>query len=212
MGFYSNVIIPFFYDYSMDSPKINEGRKSILNKITEEEILEIGFGTGINLRFYPPNIKKIIGVDANGGMLQQAQKKITNGRFEIELINHSSESLPFPDDSIRAIVSTYTLCSIKNINSALKEIYRVLKPGGKYYFLEHGLADNPKTQKWQHRLNPIQNIWADGCNLNRDIKKLITNSGLKIIDLKNYYMKRDPKIVGYMYEGIAVKPNLQGRS
>jgi ubiquinone/menaquinone biosynthesis C-methylase UbiE len=204
MGFYSNVIIPFFYDYSMDSKKINEGRKSILSKITEEEILEIGFGTGINLKFYPPNIKKIIGVDANGGMLQQAHKKI-NEKIEIELIHQSSESLPFPDNSISAVASTYTLCSIKEINAALKEIYRVLKPGGKYYFLEHGLADNPKTQKWQQRLNRVQNIWADGCNLNRDMKSLITNAGLKIIDLKNYYMKRDPKIVGYMYEGIAVK-------
>lgn len=204
MGFYSNVIIPFFYDYSMDSKKINEGRKSILSKITEEEILEIGFGTGINLKFYPQNVKKIIGVDANGGMLQQAHKKI-NGKIEIELIHQSSESLPFPDNSISAVASTYTLCSIKEINAALKEIYRVLKPGGKYYFLEHGLADNPKTQKWQHRLNSIQNIWADGCNLNRDLKSLITKAGLEIIDLKNYYMKRDPKIVGYMYEGIAVK-------
>ncbi|HEY6625799.1 MAG TPA: class I SAM-dependent methyltransferase, partial [Ignavibacteriaceae bacterium] len=197
MGFYSNVIIPFFYDYSMDSKKINEGRKSILSKITEEEILEIGFGTGINLKFYPPNIKKIIGVDANGGMLQQAHKKI-NEKIEIELINQSSESLPFPDNSINAIVSTYTLCSIKEIISALKEMYRVLKPGGRYYFLEHGLADNPKTQKWQHRLNPFQNIWADGCNLNRDMKSLIEKAGFNIIEMKNYYMKRDPKIVGYM--------------
>jgi len=205
MGFYSNIIIPFFYDCSMVSKKINEGRKSILGKITEEEILEIGFGTGINLKFYPQNVKKIIGVDANGGMLKQAQKKISNGRFEIELINQSSESLPFPDNSISAVASTYTLCSIKEINAALKEIHRVLKHGGKYYFLEHGLADNPRTQKWQHRLNPVQNIWADGCNLNRDMKSLITKAGLKIIDLKNYYMKRDPKIVGYMYEGIAVK-------
>lgn len=205
MRFYSNVIIPFFYDYSMDSKKINDGRKSILRKITEEEILEIGFGTGINLKFYPENVKKIIGVDANGGMLQQAQKKITNGRIGIEIINQSSESLPFSDNSISTVVSTYTLCSIKEINSALKEIHRVLKSGGKYYFLEHGLANNPKTQKWQHRLNPIQNIWADGCNLNRDIKSLIERAGFNIIEIKNYYMKREPKIVGYMYEGIAVK-------
>jgi SAM-dependent methyltransferase len=205
MGFYSNVIIPFFYDSSMDSPKINEGRKSILSRITEEEILEIGFGTGINLKFYPSNVKKIIGVDSNKGMLQQAKKKISNGKFEIELIGQSSESLPFPDQSVNAVVSTYTLCSIKAINTALKEIYRVMKPGGKYYFLEHGLADNPKTQKWQHRLNPIQNIWADGCNLNRDMKTLISKAGFNIIEIKNYYMKRDPKIVGYMYEGIAIK-------
>ena len=205
MGFYSNVIIPFFYDYSMDSSKINEGRRSILEKITEDEVLEIGFGTGINLKFYPQNVKRIIGVDTNNGMLMQSQKKISNGRFQIELINQSSELLPFADNSINAVLSTYTLCSIKDINAALKEIYRVLKPGAKYYFLEHGLADNPRTQKWQHRLNPLQNIWADGCNLNRDMKSLIVNAGFNMIEIKNYYMKRDPKIVGYMYEGIAVK-------
>ena len=205
MGFYSNVIIPYFYDSSMDSKKINEGRKSILSRIAEEEILEIGFGTGINLKYYPDSVKKIIGLDSNNGMLKQAQKKINNGRFQIELIKQGGESLPFPEYSINAVVSTYTLCSIKEVTAALKEIYRVLKPGGKYYFLEHGLADNPRTQRWQHRLNPIQNIWADGCNLNRDMKFLITNAGLKIVELKNYYMKRDPKIVGYMYEGIALK-------
>jgi ubiquinone/menaquinone biosynthesis C-methylase UbiE len=205
MGFYTDVIIPLFYDTSMDSSKINEGRKSILGKITEDEILEIGFGTGINIKFYPENVKKIIGVDVNGGMLKQFDKKSSNGKIEIELLHRSGETLPFHDNSINAAISTYTLCSIKNVTSSLSEIFRVLKPGGKYYFLEHGLADNPKTQKWQHRLNPIQKIWAGGCNLNRDIKLLISNAGFNIIELKNFYMKRDPKIVGYMYEGIAVK-------
>lgn len=205
MGFYSNVIIPFFYDYSMDSKKINEGRKSILNKITETEILEIGFGTGINLKFYPQSVKKIFGVDINNGMLEQAKKKIDNGKIEIELINQSSELLPFPENSINAIVSTYTLCSIKEINLAIKEIYRVLKPGGHYYFLEHGLADNPKTQKWQNRLNPIQNFWADGCNLNRNIKELISKEGFIFKELNTYYQKGNLKYLSYMYEGIAVK-------
>lgn len=205
MGFYSDVIIPIFYDCSMDSTKINDGRKNTLGKITEDEILEIGFGTGINVKFYPGNVKKIIGLDVNKGMLKQFNKKFENCKKEIKVINQNGEKLPFPDNSIKGIVSTYTLCSIKNISLALSEIFRVLKPGGKYYFLEHGLADNPKTQKWQHRLNPIQNIWAGGCNLNRDIKSLIHGAGFKIIELKNYYMERDPKIVGYMYEGIAFK-------
>lgn len=211
MGFYSKVIIPFFYDFSMDSEQINQGRKSILSKITEEKILEIGFGTGINLKFYPENVKHIIGIDANEGMLKQAEQKISQSKIKIEIIHQSSESLPFEDESIDAVLSTYTLCSIKNVKSALKEIYRVLKPGGKYYFLEHGLADKPLTQKLQHLLNPIQNIWADGCNLNRNISELISDSGFKISELKNYYMKRDPKIVGYMYEGIAVKENQNAR-
>jgi ubiquinone/menaquinone biosynthesis C-methylase UbiE len=205
MGFYTDVIIPIFYDSSMDSAKINEGRKSILSKITEEEILEIGFGTGINIKFYPSNVKKIIGIDVNKGMIDQFNKKSVKIKREIKVLHQNGETLPFHDNSINAAISTYTLCSIEDVTSALNEIYRVLKPGGNYYFLEHGLADNPKTQKWQRRLNPIQNIWAGGCNLNRDIKSLIINSGFKISELKNYYMKRDPKIVGYMYEGIAVK-------
>ncbi|GMU95233.1 class I SAM-dependent methyltransferase [Ignavibacterium album] len=205
MGFYSKVVIPFFYDFSMDSEQINEGRKRILNKIEEEKILEIGFGTGINLKFYPENVKHIIGIDANEGMLKQAEKKIQNNKIKVEVIHQSSEKLPFKDNSIDAALSTYTLCSIKNVESALKEIYRVLKPEGKYYFLEHGLADKPLVQKLQHIFNPVQNIWADGCNLNRNISSLISASGLKIVEMKNYYMKRDPKIVGYMYEGIAVK-------
>lgn len=205
MKFYSKVVIPFFYDFSMDSKQINEGRKSLLSKVTEEKVLEIGFGTAINFKFYPNNVKHIIGIDANEGMLKQAEKKISDDKIKVEIIHQSSESLPFDDNSIDAVVSTYTLCSIKNVNLALNEILRVLKPNGKYYFLEHGLADKPFIQKLQYLLNPIQKIWADGCNLNRDIKALIENSGLKIIELKNYYMKRDPKVVGYMYEGIAVK-------
>jgi len=205
VSFYTDVIIPIFYDTSMDSSKINEGRKSILSKITEEEILEIGFGTGINIKYYPGSVKRIIGVDANKGMLKQFYKKSENDKIEIQLLHQNGETLPFSDNSIIGVASTYTLCSIKNIDSALNEIYRVLKPGSRYYFLEHGLADNPRTQKWQHRLNPIQNIWAGGCNLNRDIKSLISDAGFNFIELKNYYMKRDPKIVGYMYEGIAIK-------
>ena len=205
MGFYTEVIIPIFYDTSMDSSKINEGRKSLLSKITEDEILEIGFGTGINIKFYPQHVKKIIGIDINKGMLKQFSKKKLNDGVEIQSLHQEGEIIPFHDNSIEAVTSTYTLCSIKDVTLSLKEIYRVLKPGGKYYFLEHGLADNPKTQKWQHRLNPLQKIWAGGCNLNRDIKSLINSAGFNITELKNYYMARDPKIVGYMYEGIAVK-------
>jgi len=205
MGFYNDVILPFFYDTSMDSTKINEGRKSILGRITEEEILEIGFGTGINVNYYPESVKKIIGVDVNKGMLNQFRKKLDEGKIEVELLHRNGETIPFHDNSLNAVVSTYTLCTIKNVELVLKEIHRILKPDGKFYFLEHGLADNPKTQKWQHRLNPLQNIWAGGCNLNRDIKSLIRNAGFNILELKNYYMKRDPKILGFMYEGIAVK-------
>jgi ubiquinone/menaquinone biosynthesis C-methylase UbiE len=99
MGFYSNVVIPIFYDFSMDSQKINKGRKRILSRVAEEEILEIGFGTGINLKFYPENVKKITGVDINKGMLKQFRKKSAKNGIEIDLLHQSGESFPFPDQS-----------------------------------------------------------------------------------------------------------------
>ena len=136
----------------------NYAQKPFRVATTAANFLEIGFGTGINIKFYPKNVKKIIGLDINEGMLKQFSKKKLSNRVEIQSLHQEGETLPFPDNSIAAVTSTYTLCSITDVTLSLKEIYRVLKPGGKYYFLEHGLADNPKTQKWQHRLNPIQKI------------------------------------------------------
>ncbi|MFO7524082.1 MAG: class I SAM-dependent methyltransferase [Ignavibacteriaceae bacterium] len=204
MGIYSDKILPFFYDFSMGREYINEGRKRLLSKV-EGEVLEIGFGTGLNLSFYPDSIKKITTVDKNPGMSKYALKKIKNSSLIVEINVLNSEELPFENNSFNSVVSTYTLCSIKNVESALMEIIRVLKPDGKFFFLEHGLADNPKLQKWQHRLNKFQNIWSDGCNLNRDIKKLISNTGFTFKELNTYYQKEDQSILSFMYEGIAIK-------
>lgn len=207
MGIYSDKILPFFYDFSMGREYINEGRKRLLSKV-EGKVLEIGFGTGLNLSFYPDSIKKITTVDKNPGMNKYALKKIKNSSLKIENYILNSEELPFENDSFDSVVSTYTLCSIENVESALNEIHRVLKRGGKFFFLEHGLADNPKLQKWQHRLNKFQNIWADGCNLNRDIKKLISNAGFTFKVLNTYYQREDQKILSFMYEGIAIKGDI----
>lgn len=206
MGFYSKIILPFFYDFSMGREYISEGRKRILSGVVGN-VLEIGFGTGLNLPYYPDKVKKITTVDKNPGMNRYALKKIRNSEIKVE--NHvlDSEKLPFPDNSFDCAVSTYTLCSINNVELALEEIYRVLKVDGKFYFLEHGLADNPGVRKWQNRLNRFQNIWADGCNLNRDISRLVAEAGFYFENISTYHQNEDPKILSYMYEGIAVKGN-----
>jgi ubiquinone/menaquinone biosynthesis C-methylase UbiE len=108
------------------------------------------------------------------------------------------------DNSFDNVVSTWTLCSIANVESAISEIYRVLKPEGKFYFIEHGLSDNPNLQIWQNRLTPIQKIVGDGCHLNRNIKKLVETK-FKLLTLKQFYDNSLPKFVGYMYQGIAIK-------
>ena len=204
MSFYSEKIIPFYYDRSMDKPHIEKGRKEILKDVSGD-VLEIGFGTGLNLPHYTSNVIKLTIIDKNPGMNKKAQKRIKESNIEIESKVLNGEKLPFVNESFDSVVSTYTLCSIKNVDKALEEIHRVLKPDGKFFFQEHGLSHNPKIQKLQNFLNPFQKIWADGCNLNRDFKKLIENSGFKFERYKNYIMEEDPKTHGYMYEGIAVK-------
>lgn len=204
MGFYSERIIPLFLDLFMDRTHIRECRKNILKNVSGE-ILEIGFGTGLNLFYYPESVKKITAIDKNSGMAKQAEKKIRLSNIKVDKKIVSSEQLSFEDESFDSVVSTYTLCSIRQVHQALSEIYRVLKPSGRFFFLEHGLSDNSKVQRWQHRLNPLQNLWADGCNLNRDIKSLIVNAGFEFKEFRTFYQKEEPKTLSFMYEGIAVK-------
>jgi ubiquinone/menaquinone biosynthesis C-methylase UbiE len=188
----------------MDKPHIKERRKSILKNVSGE-VLEIGFGTGLNLPHYRSSVTKLTIVDKNPGMNKQAQERISASKIKVDNKVLNGEKLPFEDESFDSVVSTFTLCSIQNIDKSLKELHRVLKPDGKFFFQEHGLANEPKIRKWQNRLNYFQRVLADGCNLNRDIKFLIEKSGFNIIEFKNYFLAKGLKTHTYMYEGIAIK-------
>ncbi|NEN99735.1 MAG: methyltransferase domain-containing protein, partial [Moorea sp. SIO3I7] len=116
----------------------------------------------------------------------------------------NGENLPMADHSFDSVVSTWTLCSITKVNQAIEEIYRVLKPGGKFFFIEHGMSDESKVQVWQNRLTPVQKIIGDGCHLNRNIKQLVEKH-FEILTLEEFYEPKFPKIMGYMYKGVAQK-------
>ena len=188
----------------MDKPYIKEGRKNILKNVSGK-VLEIGFGTGLNIPHHPPSVTKLTIIDKNPGMNKQAQERISASKIKVDNKVLNGEELPFEDESFDSVVSTFTLCSIQNIDKSLKEIHRVLKPGGKFFFQEPGLANDPKIRKWQNRINPLQKVWADGCNLNRDIKSLIENNGFSITEFKNYFLEKGLKTHTFMYEGIACK-------
>lgn len=205
MGFYSRVIFPYLLDLSLSDPISTKYRKAILSEVAGE-VLEIGFGTGLNLPHYPENITKITTIDPNQGMNRLARKRIENSRITVDNRLLSSDDLPFLDNSFDSIVSTWTLCSIAKIDRAISELYRVLKPLGKFYFIEHGLSQDPKIQVWQNRLNPIQKTIADGCHLNRNIKKIVENR-FKILTIEEFYAEDIPKFLGYYYQGIATKLN-----
>lgn len=204
MGFYSQKILPYLLDLSLSDPILANYRQELLAGV-KGEILEIGFGTGLNLPYYPEHVHKIVAIDANSGTRKLAQKRIQESSIVVDYQVLNGENLPMADNTFDSVVSTWTLCSIANVEQALKEIYRVLKPGGRFFFVEHGLSYEPKVQVWQNRLTPLQKVIADGCHLNRNIRQIVENQ-FNTVSLEEFYAVKSPKIIGYLYKGIATKP------
>ncbi|WP_019501301.1 class I SAM-dependent methyltransferase [Pseudanabaena sp. PCC 6802] len=203
MGIYSQLILPRLMDWSMSNPVFAEYRKEVLANV-QGEVLEIGFGPGLNLAYYPYHVEKITTIDANSGMQAIAEPRIRDSSIQVEYRVLNSESLPMPDNTFDSVVSTWTLCSIAKVNRAIAEIHRVLKPGGKFFFIEHGLSSDRNVQIWQNRLTPLQKVIADGCHLNRNIQQLVANH-FSDVAVEQFYVERLPKVGGYMYKGIATK-------
>lgn len=203
MGFYSQRILPYLIDWSLSSENIAQYRREVLANV-KPEVLEIGFGTGLNLPYYPENIHKIVTVDDNPGVHKLAQKRIQASSITVDHKLLSGERLPMSDNTFDSVVSTFTVCSIPNIEQAIQEIHRVLKPGGKFFFCEHGLSNEPEIQLWQNRLTPIQKVIGGGCHLNRNIKQLVKKQ-FESVNLSEFYADKLPKITAYFYKGIATK-------
>ena len=188
----------------MSSSILVDCRKDTLSEV-KGEIIEIGFGTGMNLPYYPEHVRRITGVDVNNNMLSMAEKRLKSSAIKVDYHTLNAESLPFSDHTFDTVVSTFTLCSIKDIHRSLLEIVRVLKPNGRFFFAEHGLSPDYQVQKWQHRLNLINKVLSCGCNLNRNIKELVESCNLKILTIDQFYLEKAPKIFGCMYKGMAIK-------
>lgn len=204
MGFYASCVCPRVVDFVMAAVQFSETRPGVL-KEARGNVFEIGFGSGHNLPYYPEQVKKITTVDPNPGLNKIAQKRIAQSPIEVETHILRGENLPMDDGTFDTVVSTWTLCSIAGVEQAISELWRVLKPDGRLLFVEHGLADNPRTQWWQHKLTPIQKVIGDGCHFNRDIKALIESGRFRFEQYENFYFHRMPKWAGYQYKGIAVK-------
>ncbi|PSB23168.1 SAM-dependent methyltransferase [filamentous cyanobacterium CCP2] len=203
MSFYSQKILPYLLDWAMSDSAYGEYRRAVLSEV-QGEVLEIGFGTGLNLSYYPEQIHKLVAIDANPGMNALARKRVENARITVDHRVLNGESLPMADGSFDSVVSTWVLCSIAQVEQALQEVYRVLKPGGRFFFVEHGLSNEPTVQVWQNRLTPLQKVIADGCHFNRNIRKLVEQQ-FEQVTIDEFYADKTPKIVGYLYKGIATK-------
>ena len=204
MSLYHHYIFPYLLDLAMASPALRKPRERTLAPACGR-ILEIGFGTGRNLPHYPSSVERIEAIDPDLDMDRLSLPRIRHARIAVDFHHLDAEHLPFEEGSFDTVVSTMTLCSIPDVAHALREVRRVLKPGGQFLFLEHGRAPDAGVARWQERVNRYWMPLAGGCHVNRPIRRLVEDSGLEPEQVQTYYMKKTPQFVGYMTEGVARK-------
>lgn len=168
------------------------------------DVLEVGFGSGLNVPHYPPAVTQVQAVDPATVGRKLAAKRVVASSVSVEYVDLDGEDLSLASGSIDHVLTTWTLCSIPDVDRALSEIRRVLRPGGSFHFVEHGRSPDRSVAGWQDRLTPFQRRVAGGCHLNRPIDQLVLNSGLELTQLENYYAN-GPRPFGYMFEGVATK-------
>jgi ubiquinone/menaquinone biosynthesis C-methylase UbiE len=203
MGFYDNQVVPRFTDLVMSRRELTPIRARVAASL-DGDVLEVGFGSGLNVPHYPPGVTRVRAVDPATIGRKLAAKRVAASSVPVEYTDLDGQTLSLESASIDHVLTTWTLCSIPDVDRALREIRRVLRPGGSFHFVEHGLSPNRKVAGWQDRLTPIQRRVAGGCHLNRPIDQLVRGSGLELIQLENYYAK-GPRPFGYMFEGVATK-------
>jgi len=202
MGFYNKHILPLCLDKACGIGPITKQREKIV-PLAEGVVLEIGIGSGQNLPHYNPDkVHKIIGVDPDEHIWKRSKKRRAAAPFTVERIGLSGEDIPLEKNMADSVVVTYSLCTIPDPVTALHEMIRILKPGGKILFSEHGKAPDAKVHKWQNRIDPVWKKIAGGCHSGRDIPEIFRQADLKFDDLQEMYIP-GPKVLGYNYWGIA---------
>jgi SAM-dependent methyltransferase len=203
VGFYRKFVLPRLIPFAMSNKEVARCRSQIIPE-ARGRVLEIGIGSGLNLPFYSSQVVNVCGVDPSRELLQMARKEAGSVAFPVELLNASAEELPVTSETIDTIVMTWTLCSIPDAGKALSEMRRVLKPGGQLLFVEHGLAPEAKVRAWQNRINRPWRAVSGGCNLNREVDRLVASAGLAIHRLDTKYL-RGPRMFTFTYQGCARK-------
>jgi ubiquinone/menaquinone biosynthesis C-methylase UbiE len=201
MAFYTDHVAPRILDFALSRKPILTLRERVTQGL-RGDVLEIGFGSGLNLPYYPRAVTRVLAVDPSALGRKLARKRVAASAAPVEWSGLDGERLDLPDASVDAVLSTFTMCTIPDLERALREVRRVLKPGGTLHFLEHGRSQEPKVAAWQDRLNPLQNRVGAGCNINRPIAGSIEGAGFRIDALDRYYLP-GPKAMGCMYEGRA---------
>lgn len=202
MGFYENRILPHLINLACSAEAIEKERQMVV-PLAEGRVLEVGMGPALNLPFYDQDkIELVWGLEPSEGMRRKARKNLAVTPIDVRWLDLPSEEIPLEDDCADTVLLTYTLCSIGDWLKALNEMRRVLKPGGKLIFCEHGEAPDENVRRWQERLNPVWKKVSGGCNLNRNIPECITQGGFNIREIEAGYSE-GPKFGSFKYRGVA---------
>jgi ubiquinone/menaquinone biosynthesis C-methylase UbiE len=201
--FYDRYVLPRLIDLSMRSSIAREQRARFV-PLASGTVLEIGLGSGLNLPFYSGSVRALYGLEPSAVLQRMARKRSLRARFPVELIAGSAEDIPLEGESVDSVVTTWTLCSIRDPVKALGEMKRVLKPGGQLVFIEHGRSPDAGVVAWQDRLTPLWRPVAGGCHLNRPIDALIAGAGFGLERFEAAYA-RGPRLFSYLYKGVARK-------
>jgi ubiquinone/menaquinone biosynthesis C-methylase UbiE len=202
MNIYDEYCLPHFIHCACGLKVIQSQREKVV-PVAEGRVLEVGMGSALNIPFYDPDkVDFVWGLEPSRAMRKKARKNLGRAPFEVRLLDLPGEEIPLDDNSVDTVLLTYTLCTIPDWRNALQQMRRVLKPGGKLIFCEHGLAPDERVRKWQDRVNPLWKKVAGGCHLNRPIPDYIEEGGFTIQTLDTGYLP-GPKFAGFNYWGIA---------
>jgi ubiquinone/menaquinone biosynthesis C-methylase UbiE len=201
MGFYNDIVLPKLCHLSMRNRRLVPYRERVVAS-AEGRVLEVGIGSGLNLPFYPAATHEILGLEPSPRLIAMARGSASLSRNPVTFIEGSAEAIPLDAGSIDTVVTTWTLCTIPHAATALDEMRRVLKPGGRLLFVEHGLSPDERVRKWQNWLTPGWKRLSGGCHLDRPIRAMIEDRGFRLDRLQTGYMA-GPKPMTFMYEGAA---------
>jgi ubiquinone/menaquinone biosynthesis C-methylase UbiE len=204
MGYYHDTVLPRILNQAMGAKRLREVRERVCRGL-RGDVVEIGFGTGLNASYYPPEVTKVFAIEPSATCMRLAEPRLAASSTPVELAGLNGEHLDLSTAQFDAVLSTWTLCTIPDLDAALAEVRRILKPGGTFHFVEHGHAPDAKVVRWQERLEPLNKRLLGGCHLTRPIADDIEHAGFAVDQLDTYYLKGDPKPFGYTFEGHAHK-------
>ncbi len=202
MGIYERYVQPWVIEGMMSFPGIAKHRRAALEGV-EGDVIEIGFGSGKNLQHYPESVRKVVGVEPHGGFSKFAKKRVRRAKFPVDVVGLSGEQIAADTASFDTAVSTFTMCSIAGLDAALAQVRRVVKPNGRFHFLEHGFGPTAGVQRLQKRLNRPWGAVMGGCRLDVKIDEVVTGAGFELESLEKFCLGWSPRFCGYFYRGVA---------